>query len=530
MAFELRVNGKFQGAPQRPPGILWELSMFSILLDSLAARPTGGRSVRPALNLVLMMASCALLTNAVTAQTAESLAAVKRVAIEWPGGDRGSAATRERVLRKLKASKTLQVVANAAQADGVLHGEVRVWLSGHISTTPRSGAVQQALYRGYATAELTGKDGRTLWSYLAAPRSPGWKSIGDDLGDQLVQALLSALAKKEADATAGETSGGNPGAKQINLHGAGSTFSAPIYQRWFEGFSRERPDISVEYAAVGSEEGIRRVTAGAVDFGTSDMPLTEERLRGPERKLTQIATVLGAVVPIYNFRAGPDGLNLTGEVLAAIFLGKIKKWNAPEIRAINRHAHLPDEAIAVIHRSDGAGTTFVWTEYLSKMSAEWKSSVGAGSTVKWPVGVGAERNDGVAEAVGRTPYAIGYVELLYALQHELEYAAVRNGSGEFVKADLDSVTAAAKTAVVPEDTGFGVSITNAAGKHVYPIATFTWMLLPDGAEDAAKKAALRDLLRWMLTEGQKQCEGLGYAPLPGGLANRELAAVERNGN
>jgi len=470
--------------------------------------------------------------NPLKAQTAENLAAVKRVTLEWSGTERGSAATRDRVVQKLKASGAVEFVASPGQADGILHGDVTVWLSGYISTSPRSKGAEQPLYRGYASVELTGKDGRTLWSYLVTPRSPGWKSITDDLGDQLAQALLSALKKQpgEAPAEIGNALDAGPGAKVVDIQGAGATFPAPIYRKWFEGFSRSRADVKTEYAAVGSEEGIRRLTAGQVDFGASDMPLGGEQLNAPGKKLLQVATVLGAVVPIYNVKGAPEGLNLTGDVLAGIFLGKIQRWNAPEIKAINKRARLPDVAIVVVHRSDGSGTTFAWTDYLSKVSAEWKAAVGVGTSVKWPTGNGAEHNDGVAEAVHKTPNSIGYVEFIYALQHELEYAAVRNESGEFVKADLDSVTGAAKTAVFSEGAGFGVSITNAQGRHVYPVATFTWMLVPENAGDAAKKTVLRDLLRWMLTTGQKQCEGLGYAPLPPELASRELEALGESGN
>jgi phosphate transport system substrate-binding protein len=462
------------------------------------------------------------------AQTAENLAAVKRVALQWSGTERGSAATRDRVVQKLKSSGSLEFVTNLAQADAVLHGDVTVWVSGYISTSPRSKANEQPIYRGYASAELTGKDGRTLWSYLVTPHSQRWKIITDDLGDQLAEALLAALANKEtggALASSGDTSDTSHSANLVNLRGAGATFPAPIYQKWFEAFTRTRPDVNIQYAAVGSEDGIRRVTTGQSDFGASDMPLRAEQLNAPGTKLLQVATVLGAVVPIYNVKGASEGLNFTGDVLAGIFLGKIQRWNAPEIKAINKRAHLPDEAIVVVHRSDGSGTTFAWTDYLSKVSTGWKSAVGTGTTVKWPVGIGAERNDSVADTVHKTPNSIGYVEFLYALQHELEYAAVRSASGEFVKADLDSVTAAAKSAAPPQGPGFGVSITNASGKHAYPIATFTWLLMPEHAADPSKNTALRDLLRWMLTTGQKQCEGLGYAPLPPEWANSELQAL-----
>jgi phosphate transport system substrate-binding protein len=489
----------------------------------------GFRLCRCAAILVSVLFVAVIFESPFIAQTAETLAHVKRVAVDWSGTDRRSAATRDRVLQKLKSSGDFELVDSAAKADAVLHGSATIWLSSYVSMSPRSKAAEQALYRGFASAEMTGKDGRTLWSYLATPRSSGWKSITDDLGDQLAQALLSALEKKEAGDTAptgaSATAGNGGSTPAIDLQGAGGTFPAPIYQKWFETFTRTRPEIKIQYSAVGSEQGIQRLLAGHVDFGASDMPLSGEQLNAPGKKLLQIATVLGAVVPIYNLQGEPGGLNLTGEVLAGIFMGKIQRWNAQEIQATNKHAHLPDAAIIVVHRSDGSGTTFAWTDFLSKVSPQWKSSIGMGMTVQWPTGSGVQRNDGVADAVRKTPNSIGYVEFLYALQHELEFAAVRNGSGEFVKADLDSVSAAAKTAVIPPDGGFGVSITNARGRHTYPIATFTWLLMPEDGTDAAKKTALRDLSRWMLTSGQKQCEELGYSPLPPEFANRELQAL-----
>jgi ABC-type phosphate transport system substrate-binding protein len=361
------------------------------------------------------------------AQTAETLAHVKRVAVEWPGSDRRSAATRDRVLQRLKSANAVELVENSAQADAILHGNATIWLSSYISMSPRSKAAEQALYRGFASAEMTGKDGRTLWSYLATPRSSGWKSITDDLGDQLAEALLSALEKKEqgdAIPAGGNASAAGAGSSlAIDLQGAGGTFPAPIYQKWFETFTRIRPEIKIQYSAVGSEQGIQRLLAGHVNFGASDMPLSSEQLNAPGKKLLQIATVLGAVVPIYNLQGAPRGLDLTGEVLADIFMGKVQRWNAPEIQATNKHVHLPDAAIIVIHRSDGSGTTFAWTDFLSKVSPQWKSLVGMGMTVQWPAGSGVERNDGVADAVRKTPNSIGYVEFLYALQHELEFAA-----------------------------------------------------------------------------------------------------------
>jgi len=463
------------------------------------------------------------------AQSTERISDVKRIAVDWTENGKGSAAVRDRVAQKLKSFGKIQIVQDPAQADAVLHGSAMIWTTGYISTSPRSKGAEEATHQGYASAELNGKSGTTLWSYLVTPRRPGWKSITDDLGDQLASALMEFIGQKETgakEAMALDASGvGSSSAVEVRLRGAGATFPAPIYQRWFESFEQTQPKVRVGYEAVGSEEGISRMRAGEVDFGASDMPLPAEQLRLAEGKLLQFATVLGAVVPIYNVKGAPDGLNLSPEVLAEIFLGKIRSWNAPEIRAINKHVRLPDEKIVVVHRSDGSGTTYVWTDYLSKVSEEWKSAVGKGTTVSWPVGMAAARNHGVADTVLKTPNSIGYVEFIYALQHELSFGAVRNRSGEYVKADLDSVTAAAKASQSLTGNEFQSSITDANGKHTYPIATFTWVLIPAEAKDAKKQEALRDLVRWMLTSGQKQCQSLGYAPLPGDLAAKELQAL-----
>jgi phosphate transport system substrate-binding protein len=462
------------------------------------------------------------------AQTADRISEVKRVALDWPDSGKGAAAVRERLEQKLKGSGKVEIVKSPQQADAVLRGSAVMWTTGYISTSPRSNAAQAATYQGYASAELNGKSGRTLWSYLATPGRPEWKSITDDLGDQLASALLEAIGRKdagEASATLSRGEGNGGTATALELRGAGATFPAPIYQKWFESFARARPEIQVRYDAVGSEEGIRRVRAGEVDFGASDMPLKPSQLQEKEDKLRQFATVLGAIVPIYNIKGAPDGLNLTPEILAGIFLGKITSWNAPEIRGINKHVRVPDEKIVVVHRSDGSGTTFAFTDYLSKVSPAWRQSVGSGTTVSWPVGIGAERNQGVADMVSKTPNSVGYVEFIYALQHELSFAAVRNASGDFVKADLDSVTAAAKSTELSAGKQFRTSITNASGRHTYPIATYTWVLIPAEAKEAKKQEALIELVRWMLTSGQKQCQALGYAPLPGDVAARELQAL-----
>lgn len=467
-----------------------------------------------------------VLPSATVPQTVQHFSNVKRIALDWVGSEKLPLLIRDRVIQKLKASSVVQLVPDATQADAVLHATARVWTTGYSSPTPRSKSVHQASYTGFASAELTGKDGKTLWSYLVSPRPVGWKSITDDLSDQLVTEFLEAIAKRDSGdklVAAGTPAETGPIAR-TSLEGAGATFPAPIYQKWFESFERSRPEIQIRYDAVGSGEGIQRFLAGQIDFGASDMPLSDGQLSAFRGKALQIATVLGAVVPIYNVDGAPNGLNLSPDVLAGIFLGQIKRWNAPEIHAINKSTHLPDHEIIVLHRSDGSGTTFALTDYLAKVNPGWKSRVGSGTTVNWPVGAGAEHNEGVADSVRKTPNSIGYVEFIYALQHELNFAAVQNSSGDYVKADLDSVTAAARSSWAGADD-FRVSITNAAGKHVYPISTFTWLLISPDKLDSGKKPALRDLLRWILTAGQKQCSSLGYAPLPAGMAARELQSL-----
>ena len=459
-------------------------------------------------------------------QNAERSSQVKRVALDWEGTEKLPLLIRDHVIQRLKASSALELVADPSQADAVLHATARVWIAGYVSSSPRSKSNQQPSYQGFASAELTGKDGKTLWSILVTPHTVGWKSITDDLSDQLVRAFLETIANKdsgEKSSTSGTATAETTPAATV-LDGAGATFPAPIYQKWFESFEHTHPEIRVRYDAVGSGEGIDRFLSGKTDFGASDMPLSDKQLATAAVKALHFATVLGAVVLIYNVDSAPAGLNLSPEVLTGIFLGKIQRWSAPEIHAINKGAHLPDREIVVVHRSDGSGTTYALTDYLSKVNQEWRSAMGSGTAVNWPVGVGAERNEGVADTVRKTPNSIGYVEFIYALQHELNFAAVRNAAGDYVKADLDSVTAAGKSAGTGGDD-FRVSITNAPGKHVYPISTFTWLLVPADIREPAKKAALRELLRWMLTAGQKQSSSLGYAPLPANVASRQLQSL-----
>lgn len=319
---------------------------------------------------------------------------------------------------------------------------------------------------------------------------------------------------------------GTVSSAQTALHGAGATFPAPVYGKWFDGYQKRNPGTQIVYEAVGSEKGIRLLGEGKVDFAGSDKPLTDEKVSQLGRRVAHIATVIGGVVPIYNVSGLQKDLNLTGEILAGIYLRKITKWNDPAIRAVNRDAALPDAEIVVVHRSDGSGSTFVWTDYLSKVSPEWKATAGADLTVNWPVGVGAQGNEGVADTVQKTNNTIGYVELIYAIQRRLSFGAVRNAAGQFIQASLASVTAAAEELQFDKITDFRISLTNAPGKQAYPIASFSWLLVPQDVRDVEKRGALLGVLRWVLTSGQKQCSMLGYAPLPAAVAESELRALD----
>jgi phosphate transport system substrate-binding protein len=309
---------------------------------------------------------------------------------------------------------------------------------------------------------------------------------------------------------------------QLLINGAGATFPYPIYAKWFDEYHKVNPKAQINYQSIGSGGGIRQLQTGTVDFGASDSPMTDEQLAAGG-KVLHFPTVLGAVVPAYHVAGVSKELNFTPEALAGIFLGTITRWNDQELARANPGIPLPATAVVVIHRSDGSGTTFVWTDYLSKANAAWKNRVGVGNSVKWPVGLGAKGNEGVAGLIGQTPNAIGYVELVYAIQNKMAYGKVRNAAGGFLKADLKSVTAAAASAEMPDD--FRVSVTNAPGKEAYPISSFTWLLVPARIQDPQKRATITAFLRWMLADGQKLAEPLGYAPLPKAVIDRERKAI-----
>jgi len=317
-----------------------------------------------------------------------------------------------------------------------------------------------------------------------------------------------------------------PAFAQTTLNGAGATFPYPMYSKWFSEYHKAHPEIQINYQSIGSGGGIRQVLAGTVDFGASDGPMTDEQLSQAKTKILHVPTVLGADVPAYNIPGVTAELKFTPDALAGIFLGKITSWNDPAIASQNPGVNLPNQPIVVIHRSDGSGTTYIWTDYLSKVSSEWQGQVGKGTSVKWPVGLGGKGNEGVAGMIRQMQGSIGYIELIYAIENKISYGIVRNSAGNFVKASMDSVTAAAGSVKnMPAD--FRVSITNAPGKEAYPISSFTWLLIPAQSKDAQKGKILSDFLNWMVDDGQKMTSELAYAPLPESVAVKVKAEIKQ---
>jgi phosphate transport system substrate-binding protein len=315
------------------------------------------------------------------------------------------------------------------------------------------------------------------------------------------------------------------------INGAGATFPYPIYSKWFDVYHSKNPNIQFNYQSVGSGAGIKQVTEGTVDFGATDGPMNDEQMKAFQDKrgcaILHFPTVLGAAVPTYNVPGVTGSLNFTPEALAGIFLGKITKWNDPAIAGPNKGVNLPANDIVVVHRSDGSGTTYIWTDYLSKVSDEWKSKVSRATSVNWPVGLGGKGNEGVTGLIKQTPNSIGYVELIYAAQNNIPYGAVKNSAGAFVKAELASVSAAAAAVAKEMPNDFRVSITNAPGKTAYPISSFTWLLIPAKIQDAAKRDAIKGFLKWMLAEGQSYGEPLSYAKLPKEVVQKEEEAINK---
>ena len=304
------------------------------------------------------------------------------------------------------------------------------------------------------------------------------------------------------------------GASAQNINGAGATFPYPIYSKWFSEYSKQHPNVKINYQSIGSGGGIRQVSEGTVDFGATDGPMSDEQINGAKVKVMHIPTVLGAVVPVYSLPGISKDLNFSGDVIADIYLGKITKWNDPRITKDNPGVSFPDKPVLPIYRSEGSGTTYIFTDFLSKVSADWSSKVGKNTSVKWPTGIGQKGNEGVSGMVRQSPYSFGYVELIYAVQNKMSYGLVKNGAGKFVKASTDGVTAAAAAAAKTMPADYRVSITNAPGATSYPISSFTWLLIPTHSTDASKAQALSGFLTWMLDHGETEAAALTYAPLP----------------
>jgi phosphate transport system substrate-binding protein len=449
---------------------------------------------------------------------------IRRLYVEPFTTKTGSETLRSDVTSELRKLNSISLVPSAAGADVILAGGGEIWVKGYRSLNPRSGRSPSngtPVYAGYLSVELEDPKGETLWSYLVTPGS-GTEDVSKDLSKRIAKLVAEALEQGLTSTPAVPL----PQPTTV-LKGAGATFPYPVYQKWFTNYRRLNPNLEIIYDPVGSKAGVSELLAGTIDFGASDSPeVTRELAVADESKYLFFPSVIGAVVPIVNLPGFPGDIAFTPEALAGIYLGKIKKWNDPILEKANRGLHLPDLDIVVVHRSDGSGTSFAWTDYLSKISPEWKAEVGLGLMPAWPTGRAATGNDGVAKLVKEIGGSIGYVEFIYALQNHLSYGAVRNRNGEFVAASLASMAVSATQSIeIGED--LKASLVNSRGSGAYPIASFTWFVVPAHIGDDAKRNAVTSFLRWMLGPGQTQAAALGYLSLPKDLVTRELAAIDR---
>lgn len=336
-----------------------------------------------------------------------------------------------------------------------------------------------------------------------------------------VIALLALLLAVAGCDKGGQGSGEGSASDSVSLNGAGATFPYPLYSKWMAEYNRQHPNVKINYQSIGSGGGIRQIIAGTVDFGATDAAMKADEAKKAPSKLVHIPTTIGAVAITYNLPEVKQQLKLTPEAVEGIFLGKISKWNDPKIADVNEGAKLPDTKITVVYRSDGSGTTAVFTDYLASVSSTWKSEVGVGKSVKWPTGLGAKGNEGVTGQVKTTPGAIGYVELAYALQNKMPVVALKNQKGEYVEPKIPAITAAAKGTDMPDS--LHASIVNAAGEGAYPIAAYTYILVYENMSEVQKAKALAEFLWWAVHDGQKFSEDLHYAPLPA----KVVAKVEK---
>jgi phosphate transport system substrate-binding protein len=480
-------------------------------------------SVSPFRLTVCFVFCCAMFGPAFAWQTAPPNH-LRRIYVEPFATQAGSEKFREDVIAELRKVKSVSLADGESSADAILGGGGEVWIKGYRSHNPQLGKVPPngtPIYTGFLSIELRDKSGQTLWSYLATPPAAS-ADVSKDLSTLIVKKLVDSLEQAEAPSRTAPL----PQPTTI-LKGAGATFPFPVYEKWFTNYRRENPALEITYESVGSAAGVRRLLANSVDFGGSDSPeVIHELAPGDEEKYLFFPSVVGAVVPVVNLPGLPGDIAFTPEGLAGIYLGKIKKWNDPILARVNRGLRLPDLDIVVIHRADGSGTSYAWTDYLSKTSPEWKARVGTSLAPKWPVGREANGNDGVSKLVKERSGSIGYIEFIYALQNHLSSGRVRNRNGEFVPASLESIAAAVShSPSINHD--FKVTLVDAPGAGVYPISSFTWIVVPARIADNAKRNALSGFLQWMVGPAQRQAAALGYLPIPKDMAIKEEAAIAR---
>ena len=463
----------------------------------------------------------ALLLNPLFGQIVQPQWQARRLYIEPFTTGNGAEELRDNVLSDLRRNGTVSLLSNQADADVILGGGGEIWIRGYRSLNPRSGRSPSdgtPVYGGYLSVELRDARGQTLWSYLATP-SAGTADVPKKLSKDIAKHVAKALAQ---DAVPLELALAQP---RATLKGAGATFPYPVYKKWFTNYKIAQPGVEIAYEPVGSEVGIRRLLAGEVDFGASDNPdAIRELAPAEEAKYLLFPSVAGAVVPIVNLPGIAADISFTPEILAGIYLGRITKWNDAALRKANPRLRLPALDIVVVHRSDGSGTSYAFTDYLSQTSPQWKTQVGASLTPPWPVGRAATGNEGISAMVKEIGGSIGYVEYIYALQKHLSFGKVRNAGGEYVAASLESIEVAARKAMEISDD-LKVSLANAPGAGAYPICSFTWLMLPARITDETKRIAIIGFLNWMLGPGQKQAAALGYLPLPRDLIDREKTAL-----
>ncbi len=450
----------------------------------------------------------------------------KRLYVEPFQTKEDAAKLRDDVTAELRKVSSVSLVADASNADLILGGGGEIWIRGYHSFSPRSHMKLPTngtpIYGGFLSVELKDKRGVTLWSYLVTPGTASG-DVSKDLSKQIAKRLAEALNHVETPTAVSPQQ-----QPTVSLSAAGATFPYPVYQKWFTNFQVDQPGTLISYDAMGSEAGIRKLLAGGADFGASDSPEVIHQLApAAESNYLLFPSVAGAVVPIVNLPGVSEDIAFTPEALAGIYLGKITKWNDPILVRTNRGVHLPDLDIVVVHRSDGSGTSWAWTSYLSKTSPEWKSAGGASMDPKWPTGRGATGNEGVGKLVRELGGSIGYVEFIYALQNHLTYGKVRNQNGEFVGASLESIAAAVDHYSKELRENVQASLVDAPGEGAYPIASFTWIAVPVHIADDNKRHAIAAFLHWMLGPGQRQAAALGYLALPREIVAKEEEAIAR---